>query len=383
MKKKFDRLVNLFQKQYEAISHNYREIPFSLRNTDGNERLFGIKQPEFTLVLKNEQGVAALSTMDQDLIARAYLMDDIEVEGDIMKVLALRDLFSDKKGFNFAWRFIQPFLFGQVKSDKKWISQHYDIEEDFFLLFLDKSHRAYSQAVFAHDDEALEDAETRKFEFALEAVKAKPGDRILEIGAGWGSFVEFAGKRGIHVTSLTISNHSKNFVQNIIDQQKLPCKVLLEHFQQHAPGFKYNGIVNCGVTEHLPDYAGSLKQYQRLLEPGGYLYLDASADKVKNSHGTFMNKYVFEGNGHLMVLHDYLAKVARTPFLLRGVWDDRHNYYLTCREWAKRLDENREIIEQRWGKALYRTFQLYLWGSAEGFQSGAIGAYRVVLQLPG
>jgi cyclopropane-fatty-acyl-phospholipid synthase len=269
-----------------------------------------------------------------------------------------------------------------VKSDKKWIAQHYDIEEDFFQLFLDRRHRAYSQAIFSSDDEPLEDAESRKFQFALDAVNAKPGDRILEIGGGWGSFVEFAGKKGMHVTSLTISERSKNFVQKIIDDQNLPCEILLEHFLQHNPGIKYDAIVNCGVTEHLPDYAGSLRQYQRLLKPGGHLYLDASADRTRNSHGTFMNKYVFEGNGHLMVLHDYLAEVAKTPFLLQGVWDDRHNYYLTCREWAKRLDENRKIIEDRWGKTLHRTFQLYLWGSAEGFYSGSLQAYRVVLQLP-
>lgn len=83
-----------------------------------------------------------------------------------------------------------------------------------------------------------------------------------------------------------------------------------------------------------------------------------------------------------MVLHDYLAEVAKTAFLLRGVWDDTHNYYLTCREWARRLDQNRVIIENQWGKALHHTFQLYLWGSAEGFLSGLIQAYRVVLQLP-
>ena len=349
---------------------------------DGHERVFGGEIPRFSLHLRNDQAIAAISTMDQELIARAYLMGDVDVKGDFLQVLSLRDYFSDSRGFNFLWRIVQPFLFGQVKSDRKWISQHYDLAEDFFQLFLDKKHRAYSQAVFESDDEPLEDAETRKFQFALDAVKAKPGDRILEIGSGWGSFVEFAGQRGIRVTSLTISERSQNFVQAIIDAQNLPCEVVLEHFLQYNPGIQFDAIVNCGVTEHLPDYKASLQQYQKLLKPGGHLYLDASADRVRNSHGNFMNKYVFEGNGHLMVLHDYLTEVAKTSFLLRGVWDDTHNYYLTCKEWAKRLDSHREVIEEKWGKALHRTFQLYLWGSAEGFMAGTIQAYRVVLQLP-
>jgi cyclopropane-fatty-acyl-phospholipid synthase len=273
-------------------------------------------------------------------------------------------------------------LFGQVKSDKKWIANHYDTEEDFFLLFLDKRYRAYSQAVYANDNESLEDAQTRKFDFALDAIKAKPGDKVLDIGSGWGAFVEYAGKKGIHVTSLTISQRSQAFVNRIIDKENLPCKVLLEHFLEHNPNEKYDGIVNCGVTEHLPNYAASLQHYQKLLKPGGYLYLDASADKVKHAHGTFLSRYVFEGNASLLCLHEYLSEVAKSPFELIGVWNDRHNYYLTTKAWAEKLDLNREEIEQRWGKKLYRIFQLYLWGSAEGFQSGMIGAYRVVLRLP-
>ena len=172
-------------------------------------------------------------------------------------------------------------------------------------------------------------------------------------------------------------------MNRIIADENLPCKVVREHFLDHIPDEPYDGIVNCGVTEHLPDYAASLRHYEKLLKPGGRLYLDASATKVKHSHGTFLERYVFEGNGTLMCLHEYLAQVAKSPFMLEGVWDDRHNYYLTTKAWAEKLDSHRETIEQKWSKQLYRIFQLYLWGSAEGFDSGMIDAYRVVLKLPG
>lgn len=338
--------------------------------------------PHFTFVLNNDYAVAALSTLDQNTVVEAYLAGYIDIHGDIMGALALRKLFTDKKGMRFLWRFVQPFLFGQVKSDKKWIANHYDTDAEFFLLFLDKKHRAYSQAVFIRDDESLEVAETRKLDFALDAINAKPGDRILDIGSGWGSMVEHAGNKGIHVTSLTISKRSQQYVQQLIDEQHLSCSVLLEHFFEHQPNEKYDGIINCGVTEHLPDYAATLKHYQKLLKPGGRVYLDASADKVKNGHGSFMGKYVFEGNASLLCLPEFLTEAAKTPFQLNGVWDDRHNYYLTTKAWAERLEANRELIEHRWRKQVFRIFQLYLWGSAEGFSSGMIEAYRVVLKLP-
>lgn len=382
MHKKFSRLAGLVEKQYRGVSEAKRSIPFAMRTADGRMQTFGKDNPAFTMVLNNTHAIAALSTMDQLKIAESYLAGHMDLEGDIMSVLAIRELFNDKRGMRFLWRFIQPILFGQVKSDKKWIANHYDTEAAFFELFLDSRHRAYSQAVYERDDESLEDAETRKLNFALDSVHAKPGMRILDIGSGWGSMVEHAGKRGIKVTSLTISKESKAYVDRLIKQQNLPCEVLLEHFLEHRPAEQYDAIVNCGVTEHLPDYAASLRQYERLLKPGGYLYLDASACKEKHAEGTFLASYVFEGNGTLLCLHDYLTQVAKSPFQLCGVWDDRHNYYLTTRAWAERLDQHREEIEQRWGKQLYRIFQLYLWGSAEGFYSGMIDAYRVVLKLP-
>jgi cyclopropane-fatty-acyl-phospholipid synthase len=382
MQKKLARLAQMVERQYRSIPVQKQSIPFALRSGDHTQYTFGNNDPAFTMVLKNKQAIAALSTMDQTKIAETYLAGHMDLEGDIMSVLALRGLFNDKRGVRFLWRFIQPLIFGQVKSDRKWIANHYDTEPAFFELFLDRRHRAYSQAVYAHDDEALEDAETRKLDFALDAVKARPGMRILDIGSGWGSMVEHAGKRGIKVTSLTISRQSKTYVDDLIARQGLPCEVLLEHFLEHRPAEKYDAIVNCGVTEHLPDYAASLRQYQRLLKPGGYLYLDASANRVKHAEGTFLARYVFEGNGTLLCLHDYLTKVAASPFQLCGVWDDRHNYYLTTKAWAERLDQHRDEIEQRWGRQLYRIFQLYLWGSAEGFNSGMIDAYRVVLRLP-
>jgi cyclopropane-fatty-acyl-phospholipid synthase len=380
MRNKFAHLVRLIERQYRGVAPGSGSVQFAVRMSGGEVHYLGGNDPAFTITINNEQGLSALTSLDQNAIVDAYLDSDINIDGDILAVLSLREMFNDNKGARFLWRFIQPLLFGQVKSDKKWIANHYDTEADFFRLFLDKKHRAYSQAVFVNDDESLEDAQARKLNFALESVGAKAGDRVLDIGSGWGSFVEFAGSKGVHVTSLTISQQSKAYVQQVIDQQNLPCSVLLEHFLEHRSDTPYDAIVNCGVTEHLPDYPASLRQYDKLLKPGGYLYLDASADRTKNGHGSFMSRYVFEGNASLLCLHEYVAAVANSAFEIVGVWNDRHNYYLTTKEWAKRLDNHRKEIEQRWGEKLYKIFQLYLWGSAEGFQSAMIDAYRLVLR---
>lgn len=377
----FDRALQALDTRYRAFFSPGQEVPFAVRS-NGRSQAFGPGEPRFTLVVNGDRGVQALASLDALAVAAGYLNGDIDVEGDFVAAIGIRDIFSDRHPLQFAWRYVQPLLKGQVRKDKEWIAQHYDYDQDFYLLWLDKRHRCYSQAIFEHDDEPLEDAVRRKLDFALDAVGIKEGQRLLDIGGGWGAMTEHAGKRGIRATSVTISRESENFLRALIDREKLPCEVKLEHLFEHQPAEQYDAIVNLGVTEHLPDYRATLKKYLALLKPGGKIYLDASSTRKKSGHAAFLEKYIYPGNGSLMCLHEYLAEVARTPLQLRGVWDDNHSYYLTLRHWAQNLDANREEIERRWGKDLHRKFQIYLWGAAEGHRTDRNQAYRVVLQKP-
>jgi cyclopropane-fatty-acyl-phospholipid synthase len=140
--------------------------------------------------------------------------------------------------------------------------------------------------------------------------------------------------------------------------------------------------VNLGVTEHLPDYGRSLATYRRLLKPGGKMYLDASASRKKYNFHSFIYKHIYPGNCSPLCLHDYLTELAKTPFRLRGIYDDRHSYFLTARHWAQNLERNREEIVRSGDESLFRKFQVYLWGTVDVFRSDVMQAYRWVLELP-
>jgi cyclopropane-fatty-acyl-phospholipid synthase len=170
-------------------------------------------------------------------------------------------------------------------------------------------------------------------------------------------------------------------VQGIIDDQGLPCEIRREHFFAHRPDEPYDAIVNLGVTEHLPDYRRTLAQYGRLLQPGRRVYLDAYSGR-KHGMPSFITKWVFQGNTSPLCLAEYLAEVARTPFEVVLVKNDRHNYHLTCRKWAENLQAKREEVVSRWGERLYRRFVLYLWAAANSFETGTLSAHRMILQLP-
>jgi cyclopropane-fatty-acyl-phospholipid synthase len=382
METAFRRMAELLERRYHTFFPPGQEVPFALRTANGAGHTFGSGPPAFAIVVNSPGGLAALSTLDASRVAEAYMTGDLDVDGDLMSALVLRTFFTDRHPLQFLWRFARPLLFGQVRSDREWIAEHYDYPAEFYLLFLDRRHRCYSHGVFASDDEPLDDAITRKLDLALEAVGARPGDHLLDIGAGWGAMTEHAGRRGIRVTSLTISRASERYVGELIARERLPGRVVLDHLLEHSPAEPYDAIVNLGVTEHLPDYRATLRKYLELLRPGGRIYLDASAARVKHDQTAFLAKYVYPGNGSLLCLHEYLAEVARTPFRLLGVHDDRNSYFLTTRAWARNLDAHRQEVEDRWGRELYRKFRLYLWACAEAFDRDMTQAYRWVLQKP-
>lgn len=379
MDARFKRLVRALEKRHAALFAT-SGTTFALQLSGRPAMVLGRGEPAATLVVNDPHGIAALSTLDALRIGEAYLAGSLDVIGDLSRLLALRDLFNDRHPLRFLYRFVRPLMFGQLRSDRAFIAEHYNTDPEFYLTFLDERHRCYSQAVFASDDEPLAVAMTRKLDFALDAIGAKPGDRVLDIGGGWGAFVQHAGQRGVHVTSLTISEPSRRFIQDLIDRERLPCDVRLEHFFEHRPSDRYDAIVNLGVTEHLPDYAATVRRYHDLLKPGGHVYLDASAARVRHDLSAFFERYIFRGNGTPLHLPDYVTAVTRSPLQLLTVIDDRHNYLLTTQHWAQALDRHREEIERRWGRSQYRRFQIYLWGCVDGFRRDELQAYRLVLR---
>jgi len=373
-----DRLARLIQKH---VFGDRVKIPVEIRLWGGRTYRFGDAEPAVKILVKDRKGLSALRRLDELRICEAYMNGSLDVQGDMLGFASLRPGLRDRHPLHDLWRRLAPWLVGRIATDRHAIASHYDFASDFYLRFLDPT-RCYSQAVFERDDEPLETAQRRKLDFAIDACRLEPGDRVLDVGGGWGSFTEHAGVRGIEVTSLTISGESEAFLTGLIDRRQLPCRVVNQDFLAYRSPEPYDAIVILGVMEHLPDYPAVLRQILRLLKPGGRVYLDASANREKYGKPSFIARYIFPADHAFLCLHELLRAVARTPLEVLTVYNDRHNYFLTCRAWAENLDAAREDIIARWGETLYRRFRLYLWGSAQAFLSRSAEAFRVVLERP-
>jgi len=358
------------------------ETPFSVEMPNGNRRDIGDDEPKFDIALRTDRAVKALGTLDEANFAEAYLQGDIDLDGDIINLFALRASLDDRHPVVTAWRFIQPLIFGQVYTNRAAIASHYDLDPKLFLSFLDPVLPAYSQGVYERDEESLDAALRRKFDYAVEKCELGQSTRVLEIGPGWGAFAGHVLPRGVNFVGLTISEVSLKFINERLNEYRENFNILLQDFLEYDPKEKFDSIVIMGVIEHLPHYERVLKKFSHLLKPGGLVFLDGSAARKKYELSTFMVRHIYPGNHSFLVLDDFINKVAKTPFELLEVWNDRHSYYLTFKQWAENLERNRDTIVSEFGDFEYRKFRLYLWGATYEFLSHNLDCYRMVLYKP-
>jgi len=356
--------------------------PFSIELPNGEKRNVGLGKAKFHVGLRNERALRALRTLDEGDIAEAYLQGDIDIEGDMLKPFELRASLDDRHPLIAAWRFIEPLLFGQVYTNKQAISSHYNADPKLFLSFLDPIFPAYSQGVYVNDEEPLSKALERKFDWAIEQCELSPGKTVLEIGPGWGAFAGHALQSGVRFTGITNSEVSQSYLRSKLANFGDSFDILLTDFYDYEPKEPFDAIVIMGVIEHLPHYERVLKKFDRLLKPGGRVFLDGSAAKKKYELSTFMVRHIYPGNHSFLVLDDLLKKLAKTDLELMEVQNDRWSYFLTFRQWARNLEASRDYVTRTFGDFEFRKFRLYLWGAAYEFLTRNLDCYRLILYKP-
>jgi len=356
-------------------------VAFELELPDGRSHAFGEGPPEFRIRARTERALPALCSLDLARIAEAYLDAEFDVDGDMIRMYELRPWLSDFHPFHYLWRFVQPVVFGQVGTNSRAIRSHYELGADFYLSFIGAA-RCYTQGIFDHPGEPLEAAQRRKFDFCLEQLELPPGGHVLEIGPGWGAFAEHAARRGVQITGVTNSRDSAEYMTELGGRLGLAWEIVEADVLDYRPARTFDAVVLMGIMEHLPDYSAVLARLHSLVRPGGRVYIDASAGRHKYRASSFITRRIYPGNHSFFVLHNFLAAVARTPFRLRGIYDDRLDYYRTFVHWARNLEASEERLVADFGEWNYRRFHLYLWGAAHQFLHDGLQCYRVVLERP-
>lgn len=365
----------------EAMVQILRDVGVSceLELPDGEVLRLGEAPPVFRVVFKTQR--ALQMPLTELALGRAYVEGDIDLDGDMVALLDVRERLRNGATLGQKLRFAaQLLLRSPTWINSRSIGYHYTFGDDFYLTFIDSHYRFYSHCIFHSDGETLEEAAEHKLESMWNALQLRPGMLLLDIGGGWGGVTEHCGARGVHVTSLTLVEDSANYIRNLISEKGLPGEVIVEDVLAHRPSEPYDHAVIYGVIEHIPNYRRFCERVWDALKPGGRLYLDASATREKYAMSAFTRRYIWHGTHTFLALQGMIEELLFHGFDIVGVRRETRDYELTMRHWAERLDASHEKIAARWGEPLYRAFRVFLWGGAHAFKNDRLQAYHLVAE---
>ncbi len=364
----------------------------------------------FTIVLQHPGALRKMFLPPNDLnLGEAYIYNDFDIEGDIEAVFPVAEHFTGNR-----WGKMEQVRFGKrllslpntgqprpgdaaaklrgkrhsKERDRQAVAYHYNRSNDFYALWLD-SRMVYSCAYFATPDDDLDTAQEQKLEYICRKLRLRPGERLLDIGCGWGGLVIYAAQHyGVQAYGITLSEPQVELAQRRIEEAGLTgkCKVEVRDYREVIEANSFDKIVSVGMFEHvgeslLPTY---FKQAWQLLRPGGVFLNHGIASDLFDEAKTktsFFNLYVFP-DGELLPINSTLRAAETSGFEVRDVESLREHYMLTLRHWVRRLEAHAEEARKLTNDVTYRVWRLYMSNSAHGFQTGSNNIYQTLLAKP-
>jgi cyclopropane-fatty-acyl-phospholipid synthase len=385
--------------------------PFAIRLWNGAEWRHSKEPPRFTLDLKHPTALHRLLWRPSELsLGEAYITDAFDIHGDLEASFELAEhligrqwRMSEKLGL--ARKFLglpgkrqavrtrdSLNLKGRAHSkqrDAQAVQYHYNVSNDFYGLWLDQR-MVYSCAYFHDPSESLDQAQYHKLDYLCRKLRLKPGEKLLDLGCGWGGLIIHAAERyGVEALGVTLSQPQADLANARIKEAGLAgrCRAEVCDYRDIPAGQQFDKVVSVGMYEHvgekkLPEYFH--KVYQ-LLKPGGAFLnhgITESMTNTPNNGPSFIDKYVFP-DGELIPISIPLRIAEEAGFEVRDVEGLREHYAMTLRLWVKRLEANRVRAIELTSPETYRVWRIYMAGSAYSFETGRIGLYQSLLVKSG
>lgn len=382
---------------------------------DGSEMLTGFDCPDFSLTFKSARNFQELVlSRDPLCLAESYFQGLIDIDGDLYNALKLRHHLSslqlslieraelaaqalrikpEKTAQNGSDTPRWEKTFGQklgIRSSRRLnhdaISFHYDVSNDFYALWLDEQ-MVYSCAYYQAVSQSLEQAQRNKLDHICRKLRLKPGERLLDIGCGWGALICWAAEYyGVNAHGITLSQNQYDHALNLIKQHGLEDKVSVEliDYRDLPVDASYDKLVSVGMFEHvgLKNLSGYFAIAHRLLKPGGlFLNHGITSDEggwEKSVATEFINRYVFP-DGQLETISHVQQIMEDSGFEIHDVESMRPHYALTLREWVTRLEQHHIEALKHVTEPVFRIWRLYMAASALRFEEGCAGIYQVLI----
>lgn len=381
-------------------------LPVRIRLWDGSE----IGPPDApALVIRSPRALRRLLWHPGELgLAQAYVTGEIDVEGDLLDGLRrvwahrvpLRELLGAVPGLvGLAVRSgavgrplpppaTQARLRGRLHTfgrDREAIAHHYDLSNDFYQLVLDPR-MAYSCAYYTQEDQSLESAQEAKLDLVCRKLGLQPGQRLLDVGCGWGSLsIHAAQVFGAEVTGITLSGQQAAFVRDRVQKLGLQDKVkvvLLDYRDLAGPPF--DAVASLEMGEHVGEakYPLYVETLRRMVVPGGpVLVQQMSRGQNRPGGGAFIEAFIAP-DMHMRPLGETVTLLEKGGLEIRGVQALREHYVRTAQDWSELLEKHWDEVVALVGAETARVWRIYLAGGGLAFEQGRMGVDQILAVRP-
>ncbi len=359
----------------------FDEYPFLVK-INGNEYQIGEGEPVFTVKFHKMIPLADLATSTSIALGEAYMDGMLEIEGDLYYAL---DHFLGQMGkFSTDEAALKKLIHSSLskRNQKKEVSSHYDIGNDFYKLWLDET-MSYSCGYFQEENDTLYQAQVHKVDYILKKLRLAEGMTLLDIGCGWGYLlIEAAKKYKIHGTGITLSKEQYAEFQRRIQAEGLEDYLtveLMDYRDLPQMGKQFDRVVSVGMAEHVGRENYQLFQdcVNKVLKSGG-VYLLHFISALKEYPGdAWIKKYIFPG-GVVPSLREMIYAMSEDNFHILDVENLRLHYNRTLLCWQKNYREHIDEISKMFDARFVRMWDLYLASCAATFHNGIIDLHQIL-----
>jgi cyclopropane-fatty-acyl-phospholipid synthase len=280
------------------------------------------------------------------------------------------------------WRRIAEGLRHSKTRDAEAIHHHYDVSNTFYEWVLGPS-MTYTCACYPRPDASLEEAQENKYRLVFEKLRLKPGDRLLDVGCGWGGMVRYAASHGVKTIGVTLSKEQAAWAQKAIAEQGLTDLAEVRHSDyRDVAESDFDAVSSIGLTEHIgvqnyPAYFSFLQSKMRV----GALLLNHCITRPDNrttpSAAAFIDRYVFP-DGELTGSGRIISEAQDVGLEVVHEENLRHHYALTLRDWSRNLLEHWDEAVEEVGLPTAKVWGLYIAGSRLGFETNVVQLHQVL-----
>lgn len=377
----------MFAQLSESLSR--LKLPLRVEMKDGPSMDLG-PSPTVTLEINDLSLLAELTEPSLDKLGEAYIDRRIEVRGQIMDVIEVADRLSQGLLGDASEK--SPERTAHDKQlDAEAIAYHYDLSNDFYKLWLDPE-MVYSCAYFHTPDDSLAQAQIQKLDHLCRKLRLQPGERLLDIGCGWGGLARHAAKHyGVQVYGITLSKSQLELANERVTRESLSNEIQLElrDYRDLPADGSFDKVVSVGMFEHVGH--ANLPEYFRILfeqlKPGGLALNHGITARhvdgrpVSRGAGKFIGRYVFP-HGELPHLSTAIADMSDQGLEVVDVESLRLHYALTLQHWSRNFEDCLAEAARHVPDRTLRIWRIYLAGCAYGFKRNWMNLHQILAVKP-